>query len=118
VDRTPKLAFRTVDLLTDLLDTGTLAPADAELTIRVVEGREGEIHHHLFLRPDGDQVLFVWDRSGSPTVDLHVRRPAASAVEFSLDGSASAWHLERGTALEGVRLSPGRTRIFRLRAGG
>lgn len=56
-----KLAFRTVDLLTDLLDAGALAVIDGEAAISVAAGAAGDFHHHLFLRPDGVQVLFVYD---------------------------------------------------------
>ena len=116
VDRRPKLAFRTVDLLTDLLDSGTLTVADAELEVKLVGGRTGSLHHHLFVRPDGDQVLLIWDRTGSPTVDITVRREAARATSYELDGTASPTSLADGRTLERVSLSPGRTRIFRLHA--
>ena len=116
MDRTPKLAFRTVDLLTDLLDTGILTVADAELEVRVVGGRAGSLHRHLFVRPDGDQVLLVWDRSGTSVVDLSVRRGAARATEYGLDGAASPARLTDGKSLQGLTLEPGRTRIFRLHA--
>jgi hypothetical protein len=116
VDRRPKLAFRTVDLLTDLLDTGTLTVADAELEVKVAGGRAGSLHHHLFVRPDGDQVLLIWDRRGAPVVDVAVRRKAARATSYELDGSASPAPLADGRRLEGVTLSAGRARIFRLHA--
>jgi polysaccharide biosynthesis protein PslG len=115
-DRRPKLAFRTVDLLTDLLDTGRLTVADGELVVKVADGRAASLHHHLFVRPDGDQVLLVWDRAGKPTVDIAVRREAATATEYRLDGTASPVRLVNGRTIERVSLSPGRTRIFRLHA--
>lgn len=114
VDRRPKLAFRTVDLLTDLLDTGTLTVADAELEVKVVGGSAGNLHHHLFVRPDGDQILFVWDRTAAPTLDLTVRRSAAKATTYSLAGTPTPTPLEHGRTLRSVSLSPGTTRIFRL----
>ena len=116
VDRRPKLAFRTVDLLTDLLDTGTLTVADAELEVKVAGGRGGSLHHHLFVRPDGDQVLLIWDRRGAPVVDVAVRRKAVRATSYQLDGSASPARLADGRRLERVTLSAGRVRIFRLHA--
>ena len=115
VDRSPKLAFRTVDLLTDLLDTGTLSVADAELEVKVVGGTAGSLHHHLFLRPDGDQVLVVWDRAGAPVVDLRVRRKAKRATAYELDGSASPAPLYDRTRVR-VPLIQGRTRIIRFHA--
>jgi polysaccharide biosynthesis protein PslG len=116
VDRRPKLAFRTVDLLTDLLDTGTLTVADAELEVKVVGGQAGFLHHHLFVRPDGDQVLLIWDRLGAPVVNVVVRRKAARATSYELDGSPSPVRLSDGRALERLALSTGKTRIFRLHA--
>jgi polysaccharide biosynthesis protein PslG len=116
VDRRPKLAYRTVDLLTDLLDTGTLTVADAELEVKLVSGRAVALYHHLFVRPDGDQVLLVWDRAGGATVDVTVRRKAARATSFALDGTSSPTRLEEGTTLRGVSLPRGTTRIFRLHA--
>jgi polysaccharide biosynthesis protein PslG len=117
VDRTPKLAFRTIDLLTDLLDTGTLTVADAELDVRVTSGEAGSLHHHLFLRPDGDQVLLIWDREKTPTVDVSVARRARGVIEYALDGTATAVKFAGGRTLSGIRLTPGVTRIFRLEAG-
>jgi hypothetical protein len=116
VDRKPKLAFRTVDLLTDLLDTGTLTVADPELEVKVVGGRAVDLYHHLFVRPDGDQVLVIWDRGGVPTVDVTMKRGAARATSYALDGSASPAPLRDGRTLTGVSLSPGSTRIYRLHA--
>jgi hypothetical protein len=114
VDRRPKLAFRTVDLLTDLLDTGTLTVADGELEVKVVGGRAGTLRHHLFVRPDGDQVLLIWDRAGAPTVDVTVRREAARATSYGMDGTPSPTRLDGGRTLRGVSLGRGTTRIFRL----
>jgi hypothetical protein len=82
----------------------------------VADGRAASLHHHLFVRPDGDQVLLVWDRAGKPTVDIAVRREAATATEYRLDGTASPVRLVNGRTIERVSLSPGRTRIFRLHA--
>jgi hypothetical protein len=116
VDRTPKLAFRTVDLLTDLLDTGRLTVADGDLTVRVVSGRAGSLHHHLFRRPDGDQVLVIWDRTGTPTVEVALQREASRATEYALDGSPSPIRLSDGKSLKSLTLTPGKARIFRLHA--
>ena len=116
VDRTPKLAFRTVDLLTDLLDTGSLTVADPEVDVRVVGGGAGSLHHHLFVRPDGDQVLLIWDRTGAPTVEVTVTRKAARATTYGLDGGAAPTPLEGSRTLPEIALTPGTTRIFRLHA--
>ena len=111
VDRTPKLAFHTVDLLTDLLDVGRLAVEDARVRVAVEEGKAGELHHHLFRRPDGDRVLFVWDRLSSPAVRVEV--PAArEVIEYDLEGRPSA--TGDATALLRVPLTEGVPRIFRV----
>jgi hypothetical protein len=57
-DRAKKLAFYTVDMLTDLLDVGTITTAPGEVTVTVSEVEAKELYHHLFKRPDGSQVLF------------------------------------------------------------
>lgn len=113
-DRKKKLAFYTVDLLTDLLGVMTLTVADAELTVVATEGAPGALYHHLFVRPDGDQVLFVWDMSGSPTLSLGLVRPGASAIEYALDGAPSPYLPFDGHTLRDVQLSPGGVRIFRI----
>jgi polysaccharide biosynthesis protein PslG len=110
-DRTPKLAFFTVDLLTDLLDVGRLAVEDARTRLSVEEGTAGELHHHLFRRPDGDRVLFVWDRLASPAVRVEVP-PASGLVEYDLEGRSSA--TQDSAALRRVQLTAGVPRIFRL----
>ncbi len=142
VDRTKKLAFYTLDLLTDLLDTGTITTADGELSVvesgrgmtgsaaanvshaadsltasgtdaaPAASGNDG-LHAHLFRRPDGKQVLFVWDNKVARTVDLSVRERASTAVSFALDGSSSTAGFD-GRTLRGIRLVPGEVRIFRL----
>jgi hypothetical protein len=116
VDRTRKLAFHTVDLLTDLLDTGSLAVADDEVSLRVVGGAAGELHRHMFVRPDGDQVLILWARSGRPVVDVSTSRSGAAASEYALDGRRSPVRLHGGRTLRGLELTPGSARIFRLHA--
>jgi len=68
VDRTRKLAFHTLDMLTDLLNVGTIMVADTEATVTVTAGEARRLYHHLFVRPDGRQVLFVYDKSGNSTV--------------------------------------------------
>jgi hypothetical protein len=111
-DRTPKLAFQTVDLLTDLLDVGRLAVEDERVRASVDVGTAGELHAHLFERPDGARVLFVWDRLSSPVVRIDV--PAAgSVVEYGMEGTPLA---TGDTALlQRVQLRAGVPRMFELR---
>jgi hypothetical protein len=112
VDRTKKLAFDTMDLLTDLLDTGTLSVDDDRMRVTVVTGAAGALHHHLFTRPDGDKVLIVWDMRGAPTLSIEVPGISAS-VEYGIDGRPLAWDAE-AAVLTRVSLQPGLPRIFKL----
>jgi polysaccharide biosynthesis protein PslG len=113
-DRTPKLAFFTVDLLTDLLDTGFITIADDEVTVQAPEAGMPRLFHHLFIRPDQDQVLLIWTRDDSVSVDLSLDRAAANAVAYGLDGTPSTLRLENHRTLRSFHLSPGTTRIVRF----
>jgi hypothetical protein len=113
-DRTKKLAFYTVDLLTDLLDTGAIIPADDEATVQVTAGTAGELYHHLFKRPEGSQVLFVYDKRAAPTVQVTLATPGQKAIRYELDGSAAPHTAFDGTTLAGVSLQPGQVAIFRI----
>jgi hypothetical protein len=112
VDRTRKLAFHTVDLLTDLLDVGTLSLDTAALRVSAVDGAPGELHYQLFGRPDGDQVLFIWDRTASPTVRIELAG-TFSSVEYDVDGRPLLWDAG-GDALSRVPLARGVPRLFKV----
>jgi polysaccharide biosynthesis protein PslG len=112
-DRSKKLAFYTVDLLTDLLDTGTLSVADADVVLGGIDDAGG-VYHHLFERPDGARVLFVWSRQGIKGLDLTLRSAARRVVEFALDGRQIAVPLVDGREVRGVHLEPGTPRIFKI----
>jgi polysaccharide biosynthesis protein PslG len=113
-DRTPKLAFHAVDLLTDLLDVGRLTVADAELGVTVTAGAAAALHHHLFVRPDGGQVLIVWDKRGTPTLDVALGRPGGQATEYTLDGRPIRYPRFDGRTLRRLRLAAGHPRIFEI----
>jgi hypothetical protein len=113
-DRTPKLAFSTVKLLVRLFGGDSITVADGDLAVRVVQGKAGHLHHHLFIRPDGTQLVFVWDRSAAPTVELQLRRPGGKATAYELDGRGQPWPNTEGTTLDGVKLEPGGVRIFEV----
>ncbi len=113
-DRTPKLAFHTVDLLTDLLDAGRLTVADAELSVSVTAGRAADLHHHLFVRPDGRQVLIAWEKRGSPTLDVSLTRPGSRATEYTLDGRPVPYPRFDGRTLRRLRLIAGHPRILEI----
>ncbi len=113
-DGTPKLAFHTVDLRTDLLDAGRLTVADAELDVRVTAGTAAALYHHLFVRPDGRQVLLAWDRRGSPALDITLARRGARVTEYTLDGRPISFPRFDGRTLRRVRLVAGHARIFEI----
>ena len=111
-DGTPKLAFQTVKLLVGLFDADSITVADREVRVRVSDGTPGELYHHLFIRPDGRRLLFVWDRTGTPTVELELTRPGARVTAYAIDGRSSPWTNTHGRVIRGVHLQPGAVRIF------
>ncbi|GFO63200.1 hypothetical protein GMPD_11190 [Geomonas paludis] len=113
-DRRKKLAFHTVKRLLALLNVGNLTVADAQLGVEVSEGSRGELYQHLFVRPDGRQVLLVWDKKGSPTLRIRTR-PGTTVTEYSLDGTPMPFTSFDGRVLSQVRLKPGMVRIFEIR---
>ncbi|MBJ6752742.1 beta-galactosidase [Geomonas sp. Red421] len=113
-DRKKKLAFHTVKRLLALLNAGSLTVADNQLAVEVTEGKKGELYQHLFVRPDGRQVLFVWDKKESPTLRIRTR-PGATVTEYSLDGTPMPFTSFDGRVLSQVRLTPGMVRIFEIR---
>jgi hypothetical protein len=113
IDRAKKLAFHTVDLLTDLLDTGTLRVADDEFTV-ALDGERGEPFHHMFVRPDGDRVLILWNKNGARRVTITLHKAADAAVEYALDGQPREAANFDGKVVRGVDLEASTPRIFRF----
>jgi hypothetical protein len=111
-DRAKKLAFYTVDMMTDLLDTGTLTVSDDQARINAPAGAAGDLHYHLFTRPDGDRVLILWDRTASPPVDVALTPPPSSITEYGLDGRPES---RSAAAFDSLRLIAGEPRILRIR---
>ena len=113
-DGTPKLAFETIRLLVRLFHGDSITVADPLLRVRVTAGSAGQLHHHLFVRPDGRKLVFVWDKSESPTVELTVPDRAGAVTAFTIDGRASPWKNVKGNTIRGVALQPGSVRIFQV----
>ena len=111
-DGTPKAAFATVRLLVRLFAHDSITVADGDLSVKVTRGAPGELYHHLFIRPDGRRLLFVWDRSGSPTIELRLREAIGAVTLYELDGSSRSWSATDRRTIRDVRLSPGAVRIF------
>ena len=101
-------------MLTDLLNTGTLTIADSDLEVIVDEKSAKYLYYHLFKRPDGAQVLFVWDRVNSPTVTIKLKTSGTSAEHFSLAGEATPYAEFDGQSLRDIQLTAGNVEIFRI----
>ncbi len=113
-----KLAFETVKLLVRLFGSDSITVLDSMLSVRVTAGHAGKLYHHLFVRPDGRHLVFVWDQSGSPTVELKLPGPFESATSFALNGQSSRWNDAEGGVIRSVTLHPGEVRIFETGSGG
>jgi hypothetical protein len=113
-DRNKKLAFWTVQMISSLLNVGTLTTADRELTIKVTRGAAGELYDHLFKRSDGAQVLFIYDKEASPTVSVTFATRGCKAYRYQLDGSYSRYADFDGQTLRNVALTPGNVAVFRV----
>jgi polysaccharide biosynthesis protein PslG len=113
-DGTRKLAFDTVKLLVRLFGTDSITVADRELRVRVREGSAGKLYHHLFIRPDHRQLVFIWTRDGDATVDLELRRGGNRINSYQLDGSAALWEDTDGRVIRGVKLDQGGVRVFEV----
>jgi hypothetical protein len=113
-DGTRKLAFETVKLLVRLFGTDSITVADGELRVRVTHGRPGELYHHLFIRPDRRQLVFIWSRGGDPTVELELRRAGSRVTAYQSDGSATTWEDTDGRVIRGVGLAGGGVRVFEI----
>lgn len=113
-DRTKKLAFNTVKRLVALLNTGVIAVADDAAAVSVLAGEKGALYHHFFIRPDGRQVVLLWDRSAAPLLYVTLPRPGTHAIEYALDGTGSRYMNFDGERLLDVQLAPGDVRIFEI----
>jgi polysaccharide biosynthesis protein PslG len=111
-DGTPKLAFETIKHLVGLFGSDSITVADPLLQVRVRAGSPGELHSHLFIRPDGHQLVFVWDKRSSPTVELRLPRVAGRVTAYDLESGPRSWSDVEGRAIRGIKLEPGRVRIF------
>jgi polysaccharide biosynthesis protein PslG len=83
-------------------------------TVTVTSGRARKLYSHLFRRPDGKQVLFMYDKETSPTVRVTLQTPGSAAYRYALDGSISADAAFDGRTLSNVSLSAGTVAIFQI----
>jgi hypothetical protein len=113
-DRNRKLAFFTVQMMMGLLNQGSLTVADEQAKVTVTAGTAGELYSHLFLGPDGKQVLFIYDKTSNPTVEVTLQTPGAAAYLYALDGTSALYPNFNGHSLRNVSLTPGQVAIFRI----
>ena len=103
-----------MDLLTDLLDTSTLTVADTEVEVTLGEQSDKYLCYHLFKRPDGAQILFVWDRINDSTLTIKLKTPGSSADYYSLAGETTPFPRFDGTTLKDIHLTAGNVEIFHI----
>ncbi len=113
-NRKKKLAFSTVQMIASLLNVGTLTTADGDARVTVTGGRSQDLYDHLFKRPDGSQILFIYDKTASPTVQVSLKTRARKAYKYELDGSFAAYPAFDGRKLENIQLTAGNVAVFRI----
>ncbi len=113
-DRTKKLAFYTLDMITDLLDNKTITTADSEISVTEVSGKAGQMYHHLFKLEDGSQLLFIYDKRKAVTVNVTLATPGSTAYKYELDGSYSVYNSYTNNTINNLSLTPGNVAIFRI----
>jgi hypothetical protein len=113
-DRTKKLAFSTVAMISSLLNVGTLTVADGEASVSVTSGEPKQLYYHLFKRPDGAQVLFIYDKRATLKVSVTLETPGTKAYRYRLDGSFESYAGYDGKTLRNVLLTPGKVAVFRI----
>jgi polysaccharide biosynthesis protein PslG len=114
VDRTPKLAFNTVKMLLRLFDSDSVTVADGELKVKVTSGSPKSLYHHLFIRPDGRQLIFAWTHGSEAALELRLPRRGSRVVAYDLDGSGAPWPNFDGHLITGVTLVRGVPRVFEV----
>ncbi len=111
VDRRRKLAFSTVRMLASLLNAGRLTIGDCAPHLGAPLS---SAYCHLFIRPDGDQVLLVWTRDRAQVIAFAPGDHPPLITEYALDGQARPQPLAPNTQSFDIALTPGIPRVFRL----
>ncbi|MBA3961604.1 MAG: hypothetical protein H0X40_06855 [Chthoniobacterales bacterium] len=101
-------------MLSTLLNVGTITTADSEARVLVTGGTEGELYSHLFKTPEGGQILFVYDKTSNPTVQVQLTEKGSKAFRYNLDGTFAAYTDFDGKNLRDVPLTAGNVSIFRI----
>jgi hypothetical protein len=113
-DRKPKLAFYTLDMLSDLLDGKSVVPAADEAVVTVTSGAAGKLHKYLFKLADGSQLLFIYDKQSDCTVDITLPAAGKTCQRYALDGTSEAYAGFSGSAISGLQLTAGKTVILQI----
>jgi len=113
-DRTKKLAFHTYQMLVKLLNGRTVAAADSRVVVEATEGEFGDEYHHLLVRADGSQVLFVYDKQAAATAKATLALPGRTCTKWNLDGSSQTWADFDGNTISNIDLTPGHVCIFEI----
>ncbi len=99
------MAFDTVALWVSLLDDETITtPKNDEVSIEATTGRLGKFYHYLIYRDEGggdtSQILAMYDKRNSPTVQATLTIAASTVTLWNQDGTSQDWtsHLD-GTGL-------------------
>jgi hypothetical protein len=113
-DRKPRLAFYTLDMLTDLLDKKKILPAADELKVKVTSGAARRIYRYLFKLSDGSQVLFIYTKGPDCTVDVRLKTPGKTAHKFELNNTHAVYPRFTGDTLSEIALKRGEVQVFRI----
>ena len=113
-DRKPRLAFHTLDMLTDLLDKKQVLPADEEVSVKVISGIPVPIYKHLFKLADRSQVLFIYTKDGECTVNVTLKTPGKSADKYELNNTRAAYPDFANNTLSNIALKPREVQVFKI----
>lgn len=122
VDRSKKLAFRTLQALVPLM-RGALVVEDGGVPLKPSRSADGspgsasagaDTFSHAFGRPDGRDIVFAWTKAPIDTVDIKTPHRGTKAIEHRLDGHASPYAAFDGRTLAHVELRKGHARVFEI----
>lgn len=113
-ERRKKLAFYTLDMLSDLLDGRSVTPAAEEVTVTPTAGTPGRPYKWLFKLADGAQVLFVYDTQADCTVNVTLATPGKTAYKYELDNSSAVYPQFANNTISDLHLTAGRVAVFKI----
>ncbi|UCE07640.1 MAG: beta-galactosidase, partial [bacterium] len=113
-DRTKKLAFYTLDMLTDFFDGNTITTADAEVTVTRTSGRSKKQYYHLLKYQDDSQFLFVYAKDNDCTVNIELTTPGTIAYKYELNGSSSVYSSFDNNTISNLELTKGNVALFKI----